>query len=351
MTVVTAALLAACVGCGALSGSQPGAGSAVSNRVGSDPASPGQELTFHIVPQQSNASYQAQEKWLRWPLPTKAAAKTGDVEGELVLVTGEQPRLTSSHFQVDVSTLVSQTAETPLFERPAGLFLAQRDSAVRRLLAADQYRFAEFTAAGLEALPTRYVEGQPANVRVSGNLTVHGMTRPATFATEATLQGSNLSGTASTQILMTDFGVDPPRAAGGHAMDVEDQLTIVVNFVATASPIPNSAASLADRNPKLDAALAAVGQTVNSSGPAAGLEKAREMGLDVEGNKVRLIVAVNPGGGRAARAQDDVRGAGGEVVGDSPTSILALVPVSVIEQLAGSADVAYLRMPLKDESG
>ena len=32
---------------------------------------------------------------------------------------------------------------------------------------------------------------------------------------------------------MTDFGVDPPRSVGGNAMDVEDQLTIVVDFVAT----------------------------------------------------------------------------------------------------------------------
>src|SRR2546425_8836768 len=47
------------------------------------------ERTYHIVPQQSTASYQAQEKWLRWPVPTKAVAKTGDVEGDLTLIMGD----------------------------------------------------------------------------------------------------------------------------------------------------------------------------------------------------------------------------------------------------------------------
>ena len=48
----------------------------------SRPAQDGRARTDRIAPQQSTASYQAQEKWLNWPAPTKAAAKTGDVESD-----------------------------------------------------------------------------------------------------------------------------------------------------------------------------------------------------------------------------------------------------------------------------
>ncbi len=154
------------------------------------------ERTYRIVPQQTTASYQAQEKWLRWPARTKAVAKTGDVEGELTLIMGDQPKFAASRFRVDLRTLVSEVAETPLLSGPAGVFLAQRDQQVRELLQTTTHPFAEFTASNLEGLPTQYIEGQPVKVRVPGDLTVGGVMRAAVLETEATLQGATLSGTA-----------------------------------------------------------------------------------------------------------------------------------------------------------
>ena len=252
---------------------------------------------------------------------------------------------------MDVTTLVSQAAETPLFERPAGFFLSARDGAVRRRLAADQYRFAEFTATSIDGLPARYVEGQSVKVRVPGNLTIRGVTRPAAFDTEATLQGITLKGTAAAQILMTDFGVDPPRSADGNGMDVEDQVSIVVQFTATASATQSPPPASTDRSPKLDATLAAVVRVARERGADEGLAEARQKGLDVEDGRVRLIISYEPPGRASALAdaQTAVTAAGGEVEAGASGAVLALVPVSAIEILAEGASVSYLRTPLREE--
>ena len=108
---------------------------------------------------------------------------------------GDQPKITANRFRVDMRTLVSEAAETPLscppgFPRPAGPD-GPRPSGDGRP------PFAEFAATGLEGLPTLYVEGQTVKVRVPGELTIRGMMRQVVLDTEAVLQGETLTGTAS----------------------------------------------------------------------------------------------------------------------------------------------------------
>ena len=193
--LLLAGLLGGCLGGG------PSAGPQAGSSAGSPPAADqpmafavqaGETRTFRIVPQQSKASYEAQEKWASWSVPNKAVANTNDVEGELVLITGDQPKLAANRFRVDLRTLVSEVGETPMGIRgligPAALVLSVRDRAVRESLAAHQSPFAEFTATELEGLPARYIDGQAVKVRVPGNLTIRGVTRAVAFDTEATLR-------------------------------------------------------------------------------------------------------------------------------------------------------------------
>ena len=342
--LLMAVLATACSGNGSQAGAPPPPPASESG-----PTEPGTERAFLMIPARSTAAYEAQEKWLRWPLPTKASAKTDDVEGEMVLVMGDRPRLASNHFQVNMTTLVSQTAETPLYERPAGLFLSQRDGLVRTLLATDRFQFAEFTATGIENLPQRYVEGQMVRVRVPGNLTIRGVTLPAAFDTEVTLQGTALRGRATARIRMTDFGVEPPRSAAGNGMDVEDEVGLVVQFTAEAAVRSRPPTSV-DRNPKLDATLAAVVATLRDQGEAAALHEAGQRGLEVEGDRVRVI-ARRPGPGTAPAFRADIAAVGGQVEGESGASNLVLLPISAIDAATDSASVEYLRTPIREESG
>jgi polyisoprenoid-binding protein YceI len=61
-------------------------------------------------------------------------------------------------------------------------------------------------------------------------LTVRDVTRPATFDVNARLAGDTLSGTATTQIKMSDFGIEPPNFA--NTLTVADEFRIEVQFVA-----------------------------------------------------------------------------------------------------------------------
>ena len=50
------------------------------------------------------------------------------------------------------------------------------------------------------------------------------------FDVTGTLAGDTVTGTATTQILMKDFGFDPPSVAG--ILTVQDGVTVTVNFTA-----------------------------------------------------------------------------------------------------------------------
>jgi hypothetical protein len=302
------------------------------------------ERIYRIVPQQSAASYQAQEKWLRWPAPTKAIATTGDVEGELTLVMGDQPTLAANHFRVDMRTLVSELADTPL-SGPAGVFLAQRDHAVRGLLETDKYPFAEFAAASLDGVPTRYAEGQTVKMRLPGDLTVHNVTRPVLLDTEATLGSETLSGTATVQIRMTDFGLKPP--ANNGSMDVEDDLSLVIRFVARATQVASAQVSLDERHPKLDTPLATLVGIARDAGIDEAIKAAREMQLDVVDGRVRVVVAHGLRQAQPARAL--VNELGGAVEAEEVSTTGARIPISVIEELAGHPAILALRIPLREE--
>jgi len=316
----------------------------------------GETRTFRIVPQQSKASYEVQEKWASWSVPNKAVANTNDVEGELVLITGDQPKLAANRFRVDLRTLVSEVGETPMGIRgligPAALVLSVRDRAVRESLAAHQSPFAEFTATELEGLPARYIDGQAVKVRVPGNLSIRGVTRAVTSDTEATLLEATLSGTATTHILMTDFGITPPRAQSLAAL--EDEVTIVVQFNATAVPTQTAPLPSTDRNPKLDFQLAALARIARDRGAAEALAAAGQQGFFVADGSVRIIVdappAVEPGAARAA-----IAAVGGQIEAGRPgltgSSFQVLVPIFAIEEMADRPEVRYLRTPLREEPG
>jgi hypothetical protein len=266
------------------------------------------------------------------------------VEGELTLIMGDQPKLVANRFRVDLRTLVSEIADTPL-AGPAGVFLAQRDQAVRTLLETGTYPFAEFAATGLERLPARHIDGQTINVGVVGDLTVHGVTRPVLLETEATFKGETLTGMGIAQIRMMDYGVQPP--ANNGAMDVEDDLTIVVRFVANAAPITGPQVSLDDRHPKLDTPLATLARIARDRGIDEALKTAREMNFEVTDGRVRVVVARGPGQRAPVRAL--IEAAGGAVYAEEVSATGGWVPISAIEDLADRSEVRALRVPLREE--
>jgi len=173
--------------------------------------------TFTIVPEQSEASYEVQEQFLSRDLPNQAIGKTNAVVGELQFSLDGKPSGNVTNVTVDLSKLTSDEA--------------RRDNRIRQQwLESNKYPNAVFTSTDAQGLPETYTEGQDVNFKLTGDMTIRDVTKPVTFDVTGKLEGDTITGSATTQILMKDFGIDPPSVAG--MLTVKDGVTIKLNFTA-----------------------------------------------------------------------------------------------------------------------
>lgn len=175
--------------------------------------------TFRLVPEQSEASYQVSEEFFNRPVGlVNAIGRTNAIEGEFQLnINGNQVQLADNQFGVDLRTLTSDEA--------------RRDQRIReQWLESNTYPLAEFTATAIENFPANAVEGQDIPFKITGDMTIREVTKPVTFDVVARLDGHTFTGTATTNLLMQDFGFEPPSILG--VLSVTDGVMVTVNFMA-----------------------------------------------------------------------------------------------------------------------
>jgi polyisoprenoid-binding protein YceI len=189
----------------------------------SEPAEPAESAqairTFQVVAEQSEASYQVQEEFFNRPVNIfNPVGRTNAIEGEFHLdLSGNQVRLLDNQFIVDLRTLASDDS--------------RRDQRIRsNWLESDTYPWAEFKATAVEGFPENAAEGQDIPFKVVGDMTIREITKPVTFDTVARLDGDTFTGTATTYLLMRDYGFEPPSILG--MLQVTDGVTVTVKFTA-----------------------------------------------------------------------------------------------------------------------
>ena len=175
-------------------------------------------LELNIVPGESSVSYEVGETFFNQNNRFNVAVgTTTQLSGKINLDPANPQNSSMGTIEVDISQFQSDSG--------------RRDNTIRdRFLESSQYPIATFVPAQIEGLPTSYSEGETLNFKVSGDLTVHEVTRPVTFDVEATLVNNKLQGSATTTILMSDFGVGPIQMAG--ILGTEDEVKINMQFVA-----------------------------------------------------------------------------------------------------------------------
>jgi len=173
--------------------------------------------TFTIVPDQSEASYEVQEQFLSRDLPNQAIGKTNAVTGEFQVSLDGKPSGKVTNITVDLSKLASDES--------------RRDNRIRtQWLESNKFPNAVFTSTDAQGLPATYTEGQDVTFKLTGNMTIRDVTKPVTFDVTGKLVGDTITGSATAQILMKDFGIDPPSIAG--MLTVKDGVTVKLNFTA-----------------------------------------------------------------------------------------------------------------------
>ena len=111
----------------------------------------------------------------------------------------------------------------------------RRDGFIRQnFLQSNKYPYATLTNATVVGLPTGpYQDGTALKFQIKGTLTVHDTKRDTTFDATGTYTGGTLVVTATTDLNMSDFGIQVPNIGG--LLKVDDAMRLVVNLVARAS--------------------------------------------------------------------------------------------------------------------
>jgi polyisoprenoid-binding protein YceI len=172
-------------------------------------------LTFAIASDQSQAKVTVNEKLAQLPAPSDAVLTTNAMQGKIVLGSDTKPT-DASKIQVDLRTLKSDKT--------------QRDNFIRQnTLQSDQFPLAEYTITGVDQWTGPLQSGQQMKFKLVGTMTIHGVTKPITFDTTATMNGDALTGTATTSFAFEDFGMTPPKLS---IVTTSDKIDLVMNIVA-----------------------------------------------------------------------------------------------------------------------
>jgi len=175
-------------------------------------------VAYQIVPGESQLQYEVGETFIndnnRFNL---AVGVTSQVSGEIMVDT----------IAPQSSQIGTITADISQFKSDSG----RRDNAIReRFLQSSQFPTVTFAATQVDGLPESYSPGQEIPLTITGDLTIRDVTRSVTFEATTKLDGDTLSGSATTTILMSDFGFGPISILG--MLNTEDEAKVTLSFVA-----------------------------------------------------------------------------------------------------------------------
>jgi polyisoprenoid-binding protein YceI len=157
------------------------------------------------VAQGSQAGYRVKEVFAGQSAAHEAVARTTSVTGDLTVNSS------AGGLQVTGLSLRAQLSGLHSVDQVAGLDVSRRDFIVTSALEVFRYPDATFTASTVDLPASLTSGGGPVNVTVPGQLTIHGVTRPASVTAQVQISGSQAQVAGSTSFDMTSFSVSPPQ--------------------------------------------------------------------------------------------------------------------------------------------
>jgi polyisoprenoid-binding protein YceI len=163
----------------------------------------------------SSASYRVTEQFVGINFPNDAIGTSATVAGTLVIAPdGSIP--SGSKLTIDLRNLKSDQD--------------QRDNFIKtKTLETDKYPLAEFVPTKVQGLPAMIPTQGQTGFQLTGNLTVHGVTKEVTFQGIATFgRDSTVAGRAKTSFTFGTFGLTKPSI--GRLMSVDDKIDLDLTF-------------------------------------------------------------------------------------------------------------------------
>jgi polyisoprenoid-binding protein YceI len=167
-----------------------------------------------MTPGKSTASFKVREQLVGNDLPNDAIGKTTSVSGTVTIKADGSIDSTSSKFVVDLSTLVSDKS--------------MRDNYIKRnSLQTDQFPTATFVPTQASGLPNPLPTSGQKNFQLTGDMTIHGVTKSITWTVTGAISGNGATGTAITSFKFEDFGLSQPRVS--VVLSVVDLITLEID--------------------------------------------------------------------------------------------------------------------------
>lgn len=174
------------------------------------------EGTYEPTPE-SQVGYRVREKLGPLPASQDAVGRTNAITGSVVLEEdGDTLTVTHAAFEVDVTKVTSDEA--------------RRDNRMRTMgLETDKFPTSAFRATEVIEVPAGALTGAVVQVRVTGDLTIHGTTRPVTIPLDVQLKDGAIHVVGTLTFPFADFGMTAPNVAG--FVTVESEPTLEMNLV------------------------------------------------------------------------------------------------------------------------
>jgi len=172
---------------------------------------------FRIDASQSEVRYEVGETLFnRNNRFATAIGRTKAIAGDVLIDFAQPSNSQLGQIVIDVSQFTSDES--------------RRDNFIRRnWLESSRYPYATFVTRAIEGPTAQVVVGDEVSFTIHGDLTVKETTRPVTWIVTLTLEEGRLVGSASTEILMSDFGVGPIQIP---TLATEDLVKLFFDFVA-----------------------------------------------------------------------------------------------------------------------
>lgn len=163
----------------------------------------------------NQASYKVREQLARLSFPTDAVGTTSQVSGEIDISKDGTVDTGKSKFTVDLASLATDSG--------------MRDNFVRRnVLQTDQYPQAVFVPKQVTGLAAPLPPSGDVSFKITGDMTLHGVTKTVTWDVTGTAQTGKATGTATTTFKFEDFNIQQPQVP--VVLSVVDSITLSVTL-------------------------------------------------------------------------------------------------------------------------
>lgn len=176
-----------------------------------------------VAAQGNEARFVVREQLAGAELPNDAVGVTSAITGGITLDARGMVDSSASRISVDLTTLTSDRSRRDNFIK-------------RRTIVTDSFPTAELVVTGIRGLPTTLPASGTMSLVLTGNLTLHGVTRPSSWEVTARVEGESILGKAVTRIKFGDFGMTQPRVAVVLSVVDDIRLEYDFHFVREASP-------------------------------------------------------------------------------------------------------------------